>query len=315
MRNKQDRLDIHATITNKIIAAIEAGVDEWQMPWHRPGTNFTIPKNALTQQPYRGINILSLWIDADAKKFEHQIYATYGQWAQLGAQVRAGEKASLIVKYGTWTPKSADREPAPQDNADDPQQRTYAKPAWVFNIAQVDGAEVPSSVPRKDLTERLAHVDAFIANTRAEFRYGGQRAFYRRLSSAGTGDYIRIPDREMFIGTETSTPTETFEATRLHELSHWTSAASRLDRDLGKRFADDAYSAEELCAEISAAALCCQLEISNTPRPDHAQYIAHWLKIMRGDARAIFTAAAHASRVAEYLFGLQPQRDDADHVA
>ena len=76
MRDKKDRLDIHQTITNKIIAAIEAGVDDWQMPWHRPGTNFAIPKNALTHQHYRGINILSLWIDADVKKFEHQIYFT-----------------------------------------------------------------------------------------------------------------------------------------------------------------------------------------------------------------------------------------------
>ena len=208
-------------------------------------------------------------------------YATYRQWDQLGAQVHAGEKASMIVKYGTWTPKNSDREQAPKDDTDDPQRRIYAKPAWVFNITQVDGAEVPATMPRKDLTERLAHVDAFITNTRAEFRYGGNRALYRRPSSDGTGDYIQIPDREMFIGTPTSTPTETFEATRLHELSHWTSAASRLDRDLGKRFADDAYAAEELCAEISAAALCCQLEISNTPRPDHAQYIAHWLTLWR----------------------------------
>ena len=243
MRDKKDRLDIHATITNKIIAATEAGVDEWQMPWHRPGSSCTMPTNALTHQHYRGINILSLWIDADAKKFEHQICATYRQWAQLGAQVRAGEKASLIVKYGAWTPQTSHNATATDD---DPQQRMYAKPAWVFNIAQADGADMPTSAPRKDLTERLAHVDAFIANTRAEFRYGGHRAFYRRLASDGSGDYIQIPERNMFIGIATSTPTETFEATRLHELAHWTSAATRLDRDLGKRFADDAYSAEEL---------------------------------------------------------------------
>ena len=305
MRSKNERLDIHDTITSKIIAAIEAGIDEWQMPWHRPGTNFSIPKNALTNQHYRGINILSLWIDADAKSYEHQLWCTYRQWSQMNCQVRAGEKASLIVKYGEWTPKDAGNDIA-ADNDEPGKKRLYARPAWVFNIAQVDGATIPDTTPRQDLTERLEHVDRFIENTRAEFRYGGSRALYRRPSSDGSGDYIQMPERSMFTGTATSTPTETFEATRLHELSHWTSIPSRLDRQLGKRFGDDEYAAEEMCAEISAAALCCHLDITNTPRPDHAQYVGHWLKILKSNNRAVFTAAAHASRIVEYLFSLQP---------
>ena len=311
MRSKAERLDIHDAITNKIIAAIEAPrlregklVDEWQVPWHRPGANVSIPKNALTNQHYRGINILSLWIDADAKSYEHQLWCTYRQWAQLNCQVRAGEKASLIVKYGEWTPKDDGSAPAADDET--AKKHRYARPAWVFNIAQVDGATIPDATPRKDLTERLEHVDRFIENTRAEFRYGGSRAFYRRPASGGSGDYIQMPERDMFIGTATSTPTETFEATRLHELAHWTSIPERLDRQLGKRFGDNAYAAEELCAEISAAALCCHLEITNTPRPDHAQYIAQWVEILKSDNRAVFTAAAHASRAVEYLFSLQP---------
>jgi antirestriction protein ArdC len=62
------RVDVHEAITAKIVSAIEAGAGEFQMPWHRPGVAFTIPRNALTEKQYRGSNILSLWIDADAKK-------------------------------------------------------------------------------------------------------------------------------------------------------------------------------------------------------------------------------------------------------
>jgi len=94
------KIDVHDAITAKIIAAIEAGAGTFEMPWHRPGVAFTIPKNAATDKAYRGSNILSLWIDADEKKFEHQIWATYKQYAELGAQVRKGERGSLIVKYG-----------------------------------------------------------------------------------------------------------------------------------------------------------------------------------------------------------------------
>ena len=101
----RQRIDVHEAITAKIITAIEAGAGEFKMPWHRPGIAFTLPKNALTEKTYRGSNVLSLWIDADDKKYQHQVWATYKQYEELGAQVRKGERGSLIVKYGEWVPK------------------------------------------------------------------------------------------------------------------------------------------------------------------------------------------------------------------
>ncbi len=305
---RETKQDVHEAITAKIIAAIEAGAGEFQMPWHRPGVAFTIPRNALTEKQYRGSNILSLWIDADDKKFEHQVWATFKQWQELGAQVRKGEKGSLIVKYGEWVPKQAAGETKPETGSDDEDgaKRLFAKAAWVFNVGQVDGYDIAPAVARPDLTMRLAHVDAFIAATGAEFREGGQRAFYRHRDSRGEGDFIQMPARNLFTGTATSTPTEAFESTRLHELTHWAGAGHRLDRQHGERFGDKAYAFEELVAELSAAFLCAGLEITNTPRPDHAQYIANWLEVLKGDAKAIFSAASLATSAVDYLYGLQP---------
>ena len=301
------RVDVHDAITAKIVAAIEAGAGEFQMPWHRPGVAFTIPRNALTEKQYRGSNILSLWIDADAKKFEHQTWATFKQWQELGAQVRKGERGSLIVKYGEWTPKTAADAPKPETGGDDADagKRLFAKAAYVFNAQQVDGYVIAAAAPREDLTTRLAHVDAFIANTGAEFREGGQRAFYRHKSSDGTGDFIQMPPRDLFTGTATSTPTESYESTRLHELAHYSGASHRLNRQFGERFGDNAYSFEELVA-LSAAFMCADLQITNTPRADHAQYIQNWLAVLKGDTKAIFTAASQATRAVDYLHGLQP---------
>ena len=73
MTTQKSRLDMHEMVTNKIIAAIEAGAGEWKMPWHRPGTSFSIPHNATTDKPYRGINVLSLWIDADARRVDQAL--------------------------------------------------------------------------------------------------------------------------------------------------------------------------------------------------------------------------------------------------
>jgi antirestriction protein ArdC len=312
----RQRLDVHEVITQKIVAAIEAGAGAFEMPWHRPGVTFTIPTNALTEKPYKGSNVLSLWIDADVKKYEHQVWATYKQWEELGAQVRKGEKGSLIVKYGEWVPKEQREQAGTADASDDEDQgkRLYAKPAWVFNVGQVDGFTIAAPAPRPDLTVRLAHVDAFIVATGAEFREGGQRAFYRHRDSRGEGDFIQIPERNLFTGTATSTPTEAYESTRLHELAHWSGADHRLARDFG-RFGDHAYAFEELVAELSAAYLCAGLEITNTPRIDHAQYIANWLEVLKGDTKAIFTAASLATKAVDYLYSLQPDDDPSVDAA
>jgi antirestriction protein ArdC len=300
------RLDVHQAVTDKIVACIEQGAGEFQMPWHRPGLSFAIPENAATGNAYRGTNILSLWIDAAEKVFERQLWATYKQWNELGAQVRKGEKGSLIVKYGEWIPKggSGDAEQGEEENGESG-KRLYAKPAYVFNVAQVDGFTLAPAQPLPDLTARLRHVDDFIAATGAEFREGGNRSFYRHRAADSSGDFIQMPPRSLFTGTATSTPTEAYESTRLHELGHWSGAAHRLNREFGKRFGDKAYSFEELVAELSAAFLCAELGITNTPRADHAQYIANWLDVLKGDKKAIFSAASLASTAVTYLFSLQ----------
>ena len=89
-------------------------------------------------------------------------------------------------------------------------------------------------------------------------------------------------------------------------MTHWTRHESRLDRDLGrKRFVYAGYAMEELVAEIGATFLCPDLGITPETRDDHAAYIASWLKVLKDDKWAIFTAASHAQNAADYLHGLQ----------
>jgi len=115
-----------------------------------------------------------------------------------------------------------------------------------------------------------------------------------------------MPDEELFGGTATMTRTEGYYATLTHELTHWSGASTRLGRDMGKRFGDAAYAAEELVAEIASAFLCSELGITQDCRADHAQYLAQWLHLMKSDSRAIFAAAAKASEAVGYLKRLQP---------
>jgi antirestriction protein ArdC len=97
---------------------------------------------------------------------------------------------------------------------------------------------------------------------------------------------------------------ESYYATLAHEATHWTRHPSRLDRDFGrKKFGDEGYAREELVAELGSAFLAADLGLE--PREDHSAYIASWLDVLRHDKRAIFSAAAHAQRAADFLNDLQ----------
>jgi hypothetical protein len=96
---KTDRFDIHQHVTDKIVTAIERGTGEFRLPWHRSAGNILRPANVASKKTYRGVNILALWVTGDEKGFCSGVWGTYRQWAEIGAQVRKGEKAAYIVFY------------------------------------------------------------------------------------------------------------------------------------------------------------------------------------------------------------------------
>ena len=295
-QSRTQRRDIHAEITNQLIAAIEADPGKPAMPWRRSGKPLFMPVNALTGKPYNGINIVSLWVSAELQSYTTPVWATYRQWAEMDAQVRKGEKSSLVVFFKEY---EADRDP---ENADDDGRRRVVRASYVFNASQVDGYAAPDAPAQLGPVERIEAVDRFVAATAARIEHGGERAFYRPST-----DHIQMPDEGLFCGTESMTRSEAYYAVLVHELTHWTGAKQRLDRVLGKRFGDQAYAAEELIAEIGSAFLCAELGITQDVRADHAQYLAQWLTLMKSDSRAVFAAAAKASEAVAYLKRLHPQ--------
>jgi antirestriction protein ArdC len=181
-----------------------------------------------------------------------------------------------------------------------PDTRLFARATPVFAAEQVEGFTAPVIETPATVIPPIEAAEAFVANSGASVNHGGSRAFYRPST-----DSIQLPPREAFIGSPTSTAGESYYATLLHELTHWTSHETRCNRQLGKRFGDGAYAMEELVAELGAAFLCADLRITDAPRADHAQYLDHWLTVMKADKKAIFTAASKASEAAAFLASLQ----------
>lgn len=284
------KTDLYAEITDKLIALIENNPGEPQLPWRRSSLPLRIPQNAITSRPYNGINVLSLWLAAEDRGFDKPLWATYRQWSDAGAQVRAGEKSSPIIFY-----KQYGTDPDPQ-NADDTGVRRVARASRVFNVAQVDGYQLPQSPQPANPIDHIAAVDQFITNTGANIIISGNQAYYRPST-----DQIYIPEEELFTGTDTMTRSQSFASVKIHEVSHWSGAKNRLNRQFGERFGDHAYAFEELVASFSEAFLCAELHVTQSPRPDHAHYLANWLTILKNDKRALFHAAAKAAEAVTYL--------------
>ena len=247
--------------------------------------------------PYRGMNILLLWGEAMAKGYAAPIWMTFKQALEFDAHVRKGEHGSLVV-YANSITKTETNEKGEDTEREIPFMKGYT----VFNVEQIEGlpahyyAKPENPLP---LSERIESADHFLTATGATIYHGGNSAFY-----APGRDLVQMPPFEAF------KDKESYYATALHELTHWTSHKSRLDRSFdAKRFGDHGYAREELVAELGAAFLCADLGITPEIRDDHAAYLGHWLTVLKEDKRAIFSAAAHAQRAADFLHGLQPHSE------
>ena len=290
------RIDVYTRVTNRIIEELEQGVRPWHKPWnaeHAAG-RITRPLR-FNGEAYKGINILMLWASAELQGFSCPFWMTFQQAKELGGFVKKGEHGSPVV-YASTFKKKEQAETGEEIEAEIPFLKEYT----VFNASQCEGLPeqyYALAEPKEAIPERIERADQFFANTKADIRTGGNRAFY-----AIGSDHVQMPPFETF------RDAESHAATLAHELTHWTRHESRLNRDFGrKRWGDEGYAMEELVAELSSAFLCADLQITPEIREDHASYIDSWLEVLRQDKRAVFTAASHASKAVDFLHGLQPQ--------
>jgi antirestriction protein ArdC len=283
-----EKQDVYQRVTSQIINAIEAGVSNWRMPWHTAGKFAFSPINVTSKKPYRGINTVCLWAAAHAKGYERGEWGTYQQWHERGAQVRKSEKATLVV-FWKFANDTADVQDGEEHASRSGSRLLFTRGYSVFNAAQVDGyaATADADAP---IEQRIASAEQFFSTINARVIHLGNRAFY-----SPADDTIALPPFAAFF-----TPAD-YYSTRAHETGHWTSREGRCNRELGKRFGDNAYSVEELIAELTAAFTLAHLGLSSEPRQDHAQYIASWLRVLKSDKRAIFAAASKAQQAADFM--------------
>lgn len=313
-RTKAPKVDAELEITNTIIAMIEAGdMGKWTRPWAKLLTGgHYCPE---TKRAYEGFtNIFALNVQSFARGFTSQTWGTYNQWFALGGgekdngkvtkdsdfNVRKGEKAVYIFVPLMFNKKDKAGNVITDKKGNEVKGLSFKQVA-VFNGEQVDGyEEVKPEMPANAVVDNGA-LDRFVTNLNLSITHAGDRAFYSPAT-----DSITIPLQEAFIATPTSTATESYYGTLLHEATHATGHESRCKRALMNMNGSEAYAKEELIAELGAAMLANKMGISDSPRPDHAQYIKSWLKALKGDKKFIFQAVSGASKAIKWMDAQQP---------
>ena len=288
--------DLYQTVTDQIVAMLEAGV----VPWRSPilgRSKAGHPKNLNTGRQYRGVNVFLLAFTAYAKGYGSSYWMTFNQARERGGNVRKGEKSSMVVFWKQYETK--DKQTGEPLNV--PVLRYYN----VFNAEQVDGVEIPDAVKYQPIEfnpiDEAEKIAAGYVGGPGVNHDGGQQAFYRPAT-----DSVHLPERTRFASVEE------YYSTLFHELSHSTGHSSRIDRAIDtnpKPFGSADYGKEELIAEMSAAFLCSQAGIQPAVIGNQAAYLGGWLKQIKADKKLVISAAGQAQRAADWICSQRGQAD------
>jgi antirestriction protein ArdC len=301
----EEIMDLYQQVTDKIVSALESVESgSWKAPWNAANG---FPVNGDTGRPYSGVNVLLLWISAAENGFSSNEWYTFKQAQKAKPaegyegkpSVRKGEKGTRIIFFKpvakSW--KDKDGNVVKNPTADQkknlkgeffPLLRGYT----VFNRDQIEGLP---EVPRKEADFAVREdIEAFIKTCQQDhgmqLEFKGGRACYTPAT-----DVITLPPVKEFHNEKG------LYATLFHEMTHWTGHKDRLNRDLTGRFGSESYAIEELVAEMGSAFLCSRFDVPSTL--EHAQYIKEWIKILKGDKYAVFTASREAKNASEFLLG------------
>ena len=285
------RHDIYGTVTNQLIAAIEAGAGDWKMPWHHQGTPVMRPTSVAGRR-YSGINRLVLWATADALGYASGTWATYQQWKAHDGQVRKGENGTHVILWKKVERSDGNASAMRGDGDGDGRARFFARSFVVFNRDQVDGVDTDTIKDVPPVTTAISDALAFLESVGIPVEYGLHDAYYRPDI-----DKVFMPERPAFDSDLD------LVSTLAHEIGHGTGHPARLARETLRDYHKDRATRgrEELAAELTSAMVMADLGLACTPRPDHAAYLSSWLATLRHDPKAIFTAAAQAQAAADWI--------------
>tara|TARA_R110000823_G_scaffold99584_1_gene214923 strand:- start:5562 stop:6563 length:1002 start_codon:yes stop_codon:yes gene_type:complete len=319
-------------ITDSIIELMEAGTLPMGSQWET-GRNKMLPFNLNSGKMYRGINVIQLWVREMNMGYKSNGWITINQMRAIGKEEgnpvklitlpddapnrsdnKTGQSGIAVFHADSFIPKEWKRQNAGDKgdifrsektgefNDEKYIRRNYLKVVGtVFNLDQIEN--LPEKYQKFDSLLPLEDVAPEI--TAMTNSYGVPI----NLSPNGSCYYVPS-EHEIFLVHQNQFKTpEDFERVKFHELVHSTGHKTLLNRTLtGSDRTKETYAFEELCAELGAAFLCAHYGIPGLMV--HANYLEHYLKVLRNDNKAIFKAAAKAQAAVELLTSHIPKKEE-----
>ena len=279
-------MDLFQIITDRMIAELEQGVIPWQKPW-------SSVQGAISHTTGKRYSLLNQML-LGCRSGE---FVTFKEAQREGGHIRKGEKASMIVFWKFLESAQRDDDGNIVLGADGKpvmESVPFLRYYNVFHISQCEDIQ-PHFTENPMLGEQLSPdeaadriVEDYIHRSGVKLHVQhSDRAFYSPSS-----DSVTVPELAQY------TSVSEYYSTLFHELTHSTGHVSRLNR-LSKEahFGSEAYSKEELIAELGAAFLVNHvgLETDGSFR-NSAGYIQSWLKALKDDKRLIVSAAGKADK-------------------
>lgn len=285
----QQTKEFREKIANEFIKSLEEKQLDWKKNWK---VLSTLPQNAVTNATYKGLNRFYLSLLREANGWEDPRFATFKQISDKGWHLNKGSHG---VKVEYWMPyNTEEKRVIPWKDADlnNEKVKLIAKYYTVFNAKDIEGIPPLVLPEKKDITSDKI-LATICKNMDIEILHdGGDKAFYRPLE-----DKIHLPEAGYFESDYA------YNSVALHELSHATGAAHRLNRDIQNLFGSTEYAFEELVAEISSAFMSNDLtECGNGFEMDnHKAYIQSWISAIKEKPEVLMQAIKEANRAADYL--------------
>lgn len=299
MKNEATK-EFRKKLADIFIQALTEKELNWKKGW--VSGNIKSPVNAVTGKQYKGINHFTLMLQTmkamDNGEIPDNRWATFKQINDKGWKVKAHSHGIKIEYWQAYDflhkkPISWDdyqknlRSATPNKNLG-----IIAKYYVVFNGRDIEGIpEFKSSKPSLSINDDLikkisAGMDVKLIND------GGNRAFYHPAH-----DIVHMPTKQSFISDYH------YNSTALHELSHATGAAKRLNRNIVNQFGTEKYAYEELVAEISSCFMGEHLHVVQTKEhiENHKAYVQSWIKDIRDKPDVLIKAIRDAGSAADLL--------------
>lgn len=296
---------IRDDVTARIVVALESNLLPWRRPWRttasvsQPGRH----SNVTSRKPYNGVNPLLLELHALRLGLLSRWWGTFPMWKSLGCNIR---KRPPEVEEGCWGARIVFWKPltktvVDEEGNEEDEQLFCLRTFNLFNADQVTGEAAEQYQVHEEAGQPLAELDfqpaeELIAATKADIRFGGNRAYYSRPLPTGTfpnhiaGDFIVLPPKATF------DPPGSFYETAVHELAHWSEVRTGWD------YEKQGYALGELAAEIASCYVAAELGIpQGEGLGNHAAYLKSWLEALKNDRNWIFKAAKQAGKATDFL--------------